>query len=204
MLLGELPELSAADLSHACRRAQDRPPERMTCEKCLLESVVDIVGGGVLVRLDLIDHHAFFHGDLLFREGGAGGELKKQRHRLAQILFEDGGMDHDLLLGREGVELASEFVEVAVDDPGTLALGSFEQRVFREMCYPVVEVTFIPRPAFDCQRAVAHGVSAPLDRIGQPLPGCSYDHYFLSDLMALRSLVRNPLPLLALILCFLK
>ena len=176
----------------------------MAGKEGFFEFVVDVVCGGILVGVDLVYHDTFFHLYLLFGEDRGGGKFQEQRHCFAQVFLEYGGMENYLFLGSERIEVSSKAVEIAVDHMGALASGALEDGMFGEMCYPAVVSIFIAGPALDRQGAIADGIPASLDGILQPAGGLSDDHYFLSWVMARRSLSRKPLPLLAEILCFLN
>jgi hypothetical protein len=74
-------------------------------------------------------------------------------------------VEDDLILGREGIQLPSQPVQVVVDDPCAFVRGSFEYRVLREMSYPAVEAFFVTGAAPDAEGAVSDGAAAATDGV---------------------------------------
>ena len=152
----------------------------MACEQGLLELVVYVIGRGILIRVELVDHDPFLHLDLIVRESRTGGQFEQEGHRLAEIFLQYRRMKHYLFLRRESVEVPAKAVKVAVDHVGALALRALEYRMFGEMRYPAVIAAFVTGPAFDCQGTVSDGIPAPFDSVLQPAGCLSNKHYFLS------------------------
>ena len=88
----------------------------------------------------------------MFRKGRLSRKLKNQTHGLAEVFLQYSGMEYDLLLCGESIELATQFIKVTVYDRSTSVLCAFEDGVFYEMCYAIVEPLFI-----SCSTSYAEG-----------------------------------------------
>ena len=110
--------------------------------------------------MDLVDHHAFFCFDLVFRKCRAGGKFHKQVSSLAQIFLQHRSMKHNLLLGGESIEFSSQAVKVTVYHRSTSALCALEYGVLDEMSYAAVPALFIPCSALDAQGTICNGRAA--------------------------------------------
>ena len=86
----------------------------MAPEKHFLEPVVDLIRRAVLVGIDLIGHHTFLGFNLIVGKRRRRGEIHKQPQGLADVFFQDRGVDDDLLFRGVGVEFAAELVEVGI------------------------------------------------------------------------------------------
>ena len=163
----------------------------MTFEKHPLELVIDVLHRIVLVGDDFVQDHAPFGFDLVVRESGFGRELEQEPGRFSEVLLQDGGVQDDFLLGRVGVELPAQAVQVTADDRGTFALRAPEDRVFGEMGDTTPETGFVPGSAADAQGAPAYGGCASPDGVAQSGRCRAAPHYRFLD-MRRRSSVRKP------------
>ena len=176
MLLDEALQLFGSDPADRGRCPEDGPAERMPCVQIFLESVVDLVCGGIFVRMDLIDDDSFLSLDLLVRKNGFGCELEKESGRLRQVLLEHGGVQDDLLLGGKGIELTPEPVQIAVDHRCALVRGTLEECMLREMRYAAVVPFFVAGTAAYAQRAVTYRETAFPYGVAESAFSLSRDH----------------------------
>jgi hypothetical protein len=65
-------------------------------------------------------------------------------------------MEYDFFLCGEGIQLASESVQVTIDDGSASFCGSLENGMLDEMGYTAVVALFISGAAFNAQSAVGH------------------------------------------------
>ena len=162
----------------------------MAPEEFLLETVIDIVCGRILGGNDLVDDHAALRFDGGIGENRLRRQLEQQRRGLAEVFLEDGGMEDDFLLGREGVEFAAETLEAAVDGRRALAPGPLEEGVFGEMGYAGGETALIARAVPAGQGAPACRGTAAEHRIAESAFCLAASHRTAT--MRLRSSGRNP------------
>ena len=172
----------------------------MAFEEHALELVIDVLHRVVLVGDDFVQDYAPFGFDLVVRESGFRRQFKEEPGGLAEVLLQDGGMQDDLLLGRVGIELSAQTVQVTADHRGTFALRTPEDRVFGEMGDTAPETGFVPGPAADAQGAPAHGRCASPDGVAQSGRCRAAPHYRFLD-MRRRSSVRKPAGARSVILC---
>jgi hypothetical protein len=85
-------------------------------------------------------------------------------------------MEHNLFLGSEGIQLASQAIKATVYDRGASMVCSRENGVFHEMGDPAVEPFLIPGAALYAQGTIAYGRAASLDSILQSTSCSSADH----------------------------
>ena len=186
----ETPELLRFRLPDSSGRTEDATAQGMALEEFFLESVIDIVRRRILGGNDFVDDYAPFRVDGGIRENGFRRQLKQQRGGLAQVLLEDGGMEHDLFLGREGIQFAAEAFEATVDGRRTLVPGPFEEGMFGEMGDAGGESALIARTAPAGQGAPADRSTAAEHRIAESALCLSTFHRTAT--MRLRSSGRNP------------
>ena len=205
LLLYKLQKLFTGYFLHGCSSAENVSAQGVSLEYHFLELVIDILRRTVLVGLDLVDDHTLLSLDLLLRKCRTCGKLKKQRGRLAQILFQNRRVEYNLFLCRERIQLATQTIEITIYDRGTFLCCSLEQRVLREMCYAAVISCFVPCPAFDAEGTISHGRSAFLHCILQSASCLSaYHPYLLLAFIRSMSSGRNPSPAFFPIRCLLK
>jgi hypothetical protein len=120
----------------------------------VLEIVENAFRGRVLVGVDLIDDDVLLLFQLLGRECGVEDDVRDQLGRFGQVGPQRRRMDHGFLLGRVGVQLASEVFEAAVDMIRAPSLGPLEESVFEQMSHAVFGRLFVAASGADCQRAM--------------------------------------------------
>ena len=158
----------------ACERIlapQDVVPQLRPCEEHVLERIVDQVGRRILVGVYLVRDHLLFAFQFPLGEGRAEGYVGDQFGRPGEVAAQRRGVYGRVLLGGEGVELAAEVFQPAVDLPGTAALRAFEKRMFGQMRQPVLVGMLVAAAGVDDQRTVRHvafhlAVDAP-DAVGE-------------------------------------
>ena len=120
----------------------------------VLEIVENAFRGRVLVGVDLIDDDVLLLFQLLGRECGVEDDVRDQLGRFGQVGPQRRRMDHGFLLGRVGVQLASEVFEAAVDMIRAPSLGPLEESVFEQMSHAVFGRLFVAASGADRQRAM--------------------------------------------------
>ena len=102
------------------------------------------------------DDNALFRANLVLRECRASGKFHQQRGSFFQVLFQHSGVEYNLLLGGECIELTAKPVKIAVDFGGRLVRSTLEYGMLREMGNPAVPPFLIPCTAFDAESAVTY------------------------------------------------
>ena len=136
--------------------SQDVVTQLGAFEEHVLEGVVYQVGGRILVGVDFVVDNLLLALQLAVGEGRAEGHVGEQLGRLGEVAAQGRGVDGGILLGGEGVELAAQILQPAVDLPGTPPLRPLEEGVLGKVGQSVFVGTFVAAPRIDHQRAVGH------------------------------------------------
>jgi len=133
VLVEERRELFRREMLDVFFVAEDIVGERVAAEDHLLEVVVDEFGRRVLVEVDLFDDHILLFLNFVLGKGGVEEDVAEKLQAALEVLRESRGIDAGLLLGSEGVELATNAVDAVADVVGAAVFGAFEDRMLDEV-----------------------------------------------------------------------
>ena len=171
-----VPQRDAVDRADGGGHAQNRTSQRVTGPEALGEDLVPEIVGRVLHHLDLFQH------DLLLARDLVGVERRPQQHvgqhvdGAGQVLVEHLDVVARALLGREGIELAADGVDLLRDVLGRPARRALEEHVLDEMRDARVGRALVARPAGqprpEADRAHAgHGLGEQTQSVVEPFEG---------------------------------
>ena len=119
---------------HAAHRlggADDRAPEGVLVEDQDGEVLVGQLVGPVLVHLDLLDDHLAL--PLEVREGRPEDHVAHHVERASQVLGQEAGVEHGVLLARRRVLLGADALEGLGDAEGVHIRGALEEHVLHQV-----------------------------------------------------------------------
>ena len=150
VLLAEVGEHRVAVVAaHGLTRAEDRAPEGVALPELPGEEVVDQVVGRVLHHLDLLEHDRLFALELLGVEDRVEEDVGQEVNRERQVLVEHLDVEAGVLLGGEGVHLATDRVHRARDGLGGARLGPLEDQVLDEVGHAEAALRLVSGAALD-------------------------------------------------------
>ena len=83
-------------------------PQRMGAKDLIFELIEDQLRRAIFVRMDLIKDHLLLLSPLLLGEATMPSDVQQHRERTASIDRRADGVEHRLLLRREGVEFGTD------------------------------------------------------------------------------------------------
>jgi hypothetical protein len=105
----------------------------MATKEQFFEVIIYPLCRGILVHIDFVyDYRAFFN-EFLFGECRTKYYFKKQVCRLADVLFESGGVNHRLFFCGKCVKLASQAFQAIVDFALAVSRSAFEEHMLCKM-----------------------------------------------------------------------
>ena len=134
--------------------AQDIVPQFRSGEEQVLERVVDQVGGRILVGVDFVRDHLALFLQLAVGEGRAESDVGDQLRCLGKVAPQRGRVDRGLLFGGEGIELAAQVFEPAIDLPRLASGRALEKGVLGEVGQSVFRGALVAAARPDDQGAV--------------------------------------------------
>ena len=133
LALLELADVVAREAADVLRRAEDRASDGVVGVEQVQEVVDHQLVGGVVVHLHLLEDDVALARDLLGGEVALQVDLGDQVDGPADVFVHHLGRDADVLLRREGVEVASDLVHLVGELVGILGLGALEEHMLDEM-----------------------------------------------------------------------
>ena len=135
-LLEEGGQLRALEPGDAALGAEDGPPEGMVGPEGLGEQLHHEVVRRVLDHVDLLEDDLLLLGHLLGIEQGVDDDVAQDVDGQGQVLVEHLQVEGGVLLGREGVHVPADGVDLGRDDLRRPVLRALEDHVLDEVADP--------------------------------------------------------------------
>ena len=158
IMVGE--ELPGHRRRHAVERlgrTKNVATQRTPLEEQRLKLVVYQLGRGIEVEIDFIGHHLSLLVQLPLGELRVGHQVAQQLHGPGQMHARENRVDHRLLLGRVGIQLAPHHLHAVEDMRRTPVGRTLEQRMLHEMGQPVVGLLLVAGTGIDRKAAIRNG-----------------------------------------------
>ena len=130
-------------------RPDDRTAERVVGVEGGLVVVEDVVLGGVLVHLDLLDHDVLLLLDLARRQRRLGDEVDDGLKSAPEVLVQAAGVEARVLLRRERVEVAADGLHPLVDEVPTAPPRALEHHVLDKVRDAALGGPLVAAPGVD-------------------------------------------------------
>ena len=112
----------------------------------VLELIEDLVSWSVAVGVYLIENHFFLFLHLIFREDAVEHHVSEEVHSLADMFFEERGVDTCLLLGSECVKVAANVFQTAEDMIRLAMFRPFKDKVLDKMGETILVLKLVTHP----------------------------------------------------------
>ena len=134
----KLAAFPAGERTHALGRAEDVVGKGVAGKNALLILIVDILGGGIEIRLYLLHHHFMLDGYLMLGEEGVGDDVGQELEGAVFIAGGGGGVDDGVFLRGAGVEVAADALHARGDGCRRSAPCAFEKGMLHEVGKPIM------------------------------------------------------------------
>ena len=170
--LHEVFEPLRSETLHITLGTQDIVSQGVALVGQFLVLVVNKLCRQVVVGVYLLYHHFALAFYLPFGEGAMEKDIGKEFETALEVLVERGGIDAGLLLGGEGVELASHTVDTVEDMVGATVFGAFEERVLDKMGHTLIGSALVARPDANKHSGIGNPAVAAAQDYLHPVAEC--------------------------------